>query len=195
MLQTTRNLFGIESNFVEDNPSSVRNYEAGSLINYDNEIKLYTNDRAGKAGRAKWFIANKDIITSNIDLIGEWQVVVSSANAGGQMRNNQLEIIDNHSAIGRTRVSLASFKTQKEAKNFYKYVQSFLIRFMFLMTEENLSSLGKKVPDIGDYSDANQLIDFTLDVNQQLYKLIGLNDEEVLYVVSLIKDLNRNPKK
>ena len=57
---------------------------------------------------------------------------------------------------------------------------------MFLMTDEALSSLGKKVPDVMDYSFGNTLIDFTGDLNKQLYQLVGLSDEEVAYIMSVV---------
>ena len=57
---------------------------------------------------------------------------------------------------------------------------------MFLMTDESLTSLGKKVPDVMDYSFENTLIDFTKDLDQQLFKLVGLSDEEVAYIVSVV---------
>lgn len=106
------NCHGDES-FIKDFDSAM--YKIKSILkhgekNYaqelENSIKLFTNDRAGKAGRATWFIANRDVITRNEDYITQWQVVVSSANAGGQKRDNQLEIIDNHSAFGRSRLAL-----------------------------------------------------------------------------------------
>ena len=147
---------------------------------------MFTNDRAGKAGRAKWFIANRNVIENNASYIDEWQVVVSSANAGGQKRDNQIEIIDNHSAFGRSRVGLGTFKTKEEAKNFFNYCNTKLIKFMFLMTDESLTSLGKKVPDVMDYSFENTLIDFTRDLNKQLYQLVGLSDEEVAYIMSVV---------
>ena len=102
-------------------------------------MKLYANDRAGKAGRTKWFIAEKSVIKANPEYISYWKVVVSSANAGGQKRDNQLEIIDNHSAFGRSRVALGAFKTKAEAQNFYKYVNSYIARYAFLMTDEALT--------------------------------------------------------
>ena len=37
---------------------------------------------------------------------------------------------------------------------------------MFLMTDEALTSLGKKVLDIIDYTDNNGLVDFSKDVNK-----------------------------
>ena len=181
-----RSLYGIESNFVEENPSEVKELTDGYVLN-PNEIKLFTNDKAGKAGRSKWYVADKSIIESGKEYLSEWQVVVSSANAGGQKRDNQIEIIDNHSAFGRSRVALGSFKTEKEAVNFYHYCKTTLIRFMFLMTDEALTSLGKKVPDIMDYSDKNALIDFSKDLNAQLYALVGLTAEEISYIESVVK--------
>ncbi len=177
-----RSLFGIESDFVSKNKSLVRPYIDDACIDFDKEIKLFTNDKAGKAGRATWFVANKDVIQNNQEYINLWKVVVSSANAGGQKRDNQLEIIDNHSAFGRSRVALGAFKTKKEAENFYKYIQSYLIRYAFLMTDEALTTLAMKVPDIGDYSDNNGVINFEKDIDAQLYNYIGLSDNEVNYI-------------
>ena len=179
-------LFGIESSFVADNPSKVTELTDGYILK-PNEIKLFANDKAGKAGRSKWYVADKSVIKNGKEYLSEWQVVVSSANAGGQKRDNQIEIIDNHSAFGRSRVALGSFKTEKEAVNFYHYCKTTLIRFMFLMTDEALTSLGKKVPDIMDYSDQNALIDFSKDLNAQLYSLVGLTAEEISYIESVVK--------
>lgn len=183
----SQKLFGIESSFAEENPTKVRLLEKDSIIDFSKEIKLYTNDKAGKAGRSTWYIADRDVIETNQQYIDEWQVVVSSANAGGQKRDNQIEIIDNHSAFGRSRVALGSFKTEKEAQNFFNYCRTVLIRFMFLMTDESLTSLGKKVPDILDYTDDNGILDFSKDLNKQLYKLVGLSDNEIAYIESVVK--------
>ena len=184
-----RSLFGIESDFVENNPELVREYEEGDIIDYNEEVKIFTNDRAGKAGRAKWFVTDIDNIPSNKDYIKEWQVVVSSANAGGQKRDNQIEILDNHSAFGRSRVALNSFKTQQEAENFFKYANTYLIKFMFLMTDESLTSLAKRVPDLLDYTNENKIINFNDDLNDQLFKLVGLDETEIAYVKSTVDNI------
>lgn len=183
----SQKLFGIESSFAEENPTKVRLLEKDSIIDFSKEIKLYTNDKAGKAGRSTWFITDRSVIETSQQYIDEWQVVVSSANAGGQKRDNQIEIIDNHSAFGRSRVALGSFKTEKEAQNFFNYCRTVLIRFMFLMTDESLTSLGKKVPDILDYTDNNGILDFSKDLNKQLYKLVSLSDSEIAYIESVVK--------
>lgn len=182
-----RSLFSIDSDFVEKNPNKVREYSSGDVFNENTEVKLFTNDKAGSAGRSKWFIVDKDIITSNVSYIKEWQVVVSSAHGGGQDgRDNQLSIIDNCSAFGRARVALRSFKSKKEAINFYNYVKTYLVRYAFLMTDEALNSLGKQVPDLLDYTNKNKLIDFTKDLDLQLFNLVGLTKFEISYIKKLI---------
>lgn len=188
----SRSLFGIESNFVESNPTKVRPYIDTDKLNAG-EIKLLVNDKAGKGGKSKWFVASRDIIKSNSELINEWQVVVSSANAGGQKRDNQIQIIDDNSAFGRSRVALASFKTSLEAQNFLKFATTYIARFMFLMTDEALTSLGKLVPDLGDYSSANSLIDFDGDIDNQLEKLINLTAAETEYIKNRVDNLRKNP--
>lgn len=182
----SQKLFGIESDFVATHPHQARKFSENQPIDYRKEIKLYANDKAGKAGRSTWYIADRDVIKVNQKYIDEWKVVVSSANAGGQKRSNQLEILDNHSAFGRSRVALGSFKTESEAKHFYDYCKTYFIRFMFLMTDEALTSLGKRVPDILDYTSNNTLIDFNDNLNVQLFQLIGLTDEEIGYIKDII---------
>lgn len=185
-----RALFKIESDFAERNPDKVKIYN-GQSLDYKNQIKLLTNDKSGKAGRATWFIADKDAIEVNSHLIDKWKVVVSSANAGGQKRDNQLEILDNHSAFGRSRIALKAFDSEREAQNFYKYMKSYIIRFAFLMTDESLSSLGKYVPDLIDYSSENNIIDFEDDIDLQLKKLMKLSELEMEYIKEYVDNFKK----
>ncbi|MCM1295474.1 MAG: Eco57I restriction-modification methylase domain-containing protein [Muribaculaceae bacterium] len=182
-------LFAIESDFIEKNANIARVYNDGDKYNWVDEVKLYANDKAGKAGRTKWFIIPKKFITNNSEYINKWKVVVSSANAGGQKRDNQLEIIDNHSAFGRSRVALASFDTLEEAKNFYKYVKSYIIKFAFLMTDEALTTLAMKVPDISNYTSKNKFINFSKDIDTQLCSLLGITSSEYDYLKNKVDNL------
>lgn len=177
-----RSLFSIESDFVEKNPMLVRDYHEGDNYDPESEIKLFTNDKAGKSGRARWYIANKEVLTTGLEHLSKWKVIVSSANAGGQKRSNQIAIVDNHSAFGRSRVALKTFATEQEAKNFFKYATSEIIRFAFLLTDESLTSLAKKVPDLLDYSDENGIIDYNDDVNTQLCRLFGIDDKNQQHI-------------
>ncbi len=185
----SQKFFGVESNFIEMNPSIAREYISDEDVDFHKEVKLFANDKSGKAGRSKWFVVPKTAIPEKQEYISQWQVVVSSANAGGQKRDSQLEIIDNHSAFGRSRVALRSFETKKEAENFYKYVKSYIVRYAFLMTDEALTSLGKRVPDILDYTDQNGIFDFSADINAQFYKLVGLTDDEIDYIEERVNSI------
>lgn len=183
----SQKLFSIESDFVEKNPDLVREYIDGDIFfDPETEIKLFTNDKAGKSGRSKWYVAKKNVIATGLQYLNKWKVVVSSANAGGQKRSNQLAILDNHSAFGRSRVALKTFDTRKEAENFYKYVKSELIRFAFLMTDESLTSLAKLVPDIEDYKDNNGIIDFSKDLNEQLYKIFEISEDSQIHIKQIL---------
>ncbi len=182
-------LFAIESDFIEKNKNIARLYNEGDIFDVSTEVKLYANDKAGKAGRTKWYVVPRNVITINSEYINKWKVVVSSANAGGQKRDNQLEILDNYSAFGRSRVALASFDTPEEAKNFYKYVQSYIIRYAFLMTDEALTTLALKVPDISNYTSKNKFIDFSKDIDKQLCLLMGIDSQEYDYLKQKVDNL------
>lgn len=182
-------LFGIESSFIEEHLNVKKLSDVKEPINYDNQIKLFANDKAGKSGRTKWYVIDKNFIINNKKYIDEFQVVVSSANAGGQKRDNQIELIDNHSAFGRSRVALNSFTTKIEAENFLKYCKSYVIKFMFLMTDEQLTSLGKEVPDLMDYTNSNKFLDYSKEIDSQLYSLFGIDDEEQKYIEQLVNNI------
>lgn len=185
-----RSLFAIESTFFEKNPGSVRPYEDGMIIDPATEIKLFTNDKSGAGGRSIWFVAKKDSIKQNQKYISEWQVVVSSAHPGGQDgRDSQLSIIDDMSAFGRARVALRSFATKREAENFYAYAKCRFIRYAFLMTDEALGSVAKRVPDLKDYSDNQKLIDFSADIDRQICNLLDLSFEEIDYIASRVQNV------
>lgn len=184
-----RSLFSIESDFVERNPNKVREYDGEHLndkFNPETEVKLFTNDKSGSAGRTRWYIVNRADIPTGHEHINRWKVIAVSANPGGQRRSNQLTIVDNHSAFGRSRVALGSFATEEEAKNFYKYCRSEFIRFALLLTNEALSSLAKKVPDLQNYTNENGYIDFSADINAQLYKLFNIDEETQTYIRSIL---------
>ena len=114
---------------------------------------------------------------------------------GGQEgRDNQIAIIDNYSAFGRSKVALKSFDTKEEAQNFFKYANSVFVRYAFLMSDEALSSLGMFVPDLLDYTYRNPIVDFTKNIDVQILELLGISKSEFEYMVSLVGDKNLEEK-
>ena len=76
------------------------------------------------------------------------------------------------------------------AKNFFKYATIEIIRFAFLLTDESLTSLAKKVPDLLDYSDNNDLIDYSGNVNEQLYALFGIDEKNQRHIREVLASKN-----
>ena len=93
------------------------------------------------------------------------------------------------SAFGRARVALRSFKTYDEALNFYNYANTYFVKYAFLMTDEALTSLGKKVPDLLDYTNNNTLIDFSKELDGQLFLLAKFSENDIDYVKSIIDNM------
>ena len=81
---------------------------------------------------------------------------------------------------------MKAFETEREAQNFFKYATSEIIRFAFLLTDESLTSLAKKVPDLIDYSDTNGLVNYNEDVNLQLYKLFDIDEKNQQYIKEVL---------
>lgn len=184
---TEQKYFGIESNYIETNQSELKEYKDGMKLN-KNEIKVLTNDKAGSGGRTGLYIFDKQIVTKHQDNIKKWKVVVSSAHPGGQnKRNNYLEILDTKTAFGRARVALKFFDTKKEAENFQKYVKSYFVRYTLLLSDEALTSFAKLTPDFKDYSDSMTLLDFSKNIDDQLFNLFGIKEFKD-YIIKVVKD-------
>lgn len=77
---------------------------------------------------------------------------------------------------------MKTFATEQEAKNFFKYATSEIIRFAFLLTDESLTSLAKKVPDLLNYSDDNGIVDYSSNINAQLYELFGIDEKNQQHI-------------
>ena len=84
--------------------------------------------------------------------------------------------------ISSNAYALKTFETEKEARNFFKYATSEVIRFAFLLTDESLTSLAKKVPDLLDYSDRNGVIDYNGNIDFQLYNLFRIDKKNQLHI-------------
>ena len=58
------------------------------------------------------------------------------------------------------------------------------------MTDEALTSLGKMVPDFMDYSDSNSYIDYSKNIDEQLFSLFSIEENEIAYMKQRVE----NPK-
>jgi hypothetical protein len=54
------------------------------------------------------------------------------------------------------------------------------------MTDESLTSLAKWVPDIENYKSNNGIIDFSEDINNEVYNLFGISSQDRAYIDNVI---------
>jgi len=174
-----RTIFGVESCFVEDNPDKVILYKDQELK--ENEIKLYANDKAGKAGRTTCYIIDRQYIPQGHKYIDLWKVIVSSANFTGSGRDRQLAILGPKNAFGRSRICIKAFESEYEAQVFKRYLEADIIRFCLLMTGGALTVAGKLTPDLLDYSKSS-LFNLDDDFDKQFQEKLNLTKEEINYV-------------
>ena len=59
------------------------------------------------------------------------------------------------------------------------------------MTGESLTALGKRVPDLMDYTNKNSLVDFSKSLDEQLYLLFEFNRDEIEYIESTVNNLRK----
>ena len=71
-----------------------------------------------------------------------------------------------------------------------KFCQSNIVRFLFLMTDEALTTLAKEVSCFHEWKTADGLLDFTRDINTQLCTLFKLTKPETAYVTKTIRTLD-----
>ncbi|WP_278971244.1 hypothetical protein [Megasphaera elsdenii] len=58
-----------------------------------------------------------------------------------------------------------------------------------MLTDEALTSLGKEVPDIGDYTDSNGILDFSKNIDNQLCEIFCISSDEFVYMKKRVDNL------
>lgn len=148
-----RDHYGIESNHMAKNPDSLR------LINRGEElpkgfVKIFT---IGEGRSPQWHaISEGEIFPRGMDSLGKWKVIISSSHPVRDFEKSLLLLAPGE-CHGRSRVTLKEFGSRGEAYNFLNYLQTPLMERLFKLSPDGLSQMGIFTPDIGDYSDSNDL--------------------------------------
>ncbi len=183
-----KGIFGIESNFVENNPSLV----AKSKEEMEHPVYLLANDKAGSAGRAKWYWIEEKNIPSGHEYLGKHKVITTSAypkqkfTSGNPTLSNVhsrlgelIEILEPGTAFGRSRMLLYSSDNRKECENYLKYTQTKFFAGLMLQEPNRRSSFGYVIP-LQDFT-ADSDIDWDTSIPQidnQLYRKYDLSQQE-----------------
>lgn len=189
--------FGIESDFVEKNPKLV----SFKPDLFNNPIKLLTNDRSGSAGRAKWFYVDRSSIRKNTRLIDEYKIAMTSAYPKKSLvtgdptvdhvsiRTKELiQLYPPKSIFGRSKMLLFSSPIKSNADNFIKYTHTRFFAYMVLNEPNRSFSFGFTIP-LQDFTISSD-IDWSKsipEIDQQLYKKYGLNQEEINFIETRVR--------
>ena len=191
--------FGIESDFVEKNPSLV----SFTPDSFNKPIKLLTNDRSGSAGRAKWYYVDRSSINKNTHLIDEYKIAMTSAYPKKSLVTGEPTIDHVHGRIkeliqqyppnsifGRSKMLIFSSPVKVDADNFIKYTHTRFFAYMVLNEPNRSFSFGFTTP-LQDFT-ASSDIDWSksiLEIDQQLYKKYGLSQEEINFIETRVKEM------
>lgn len=181
--------FGIESDFIEKYPKlfSLKPEQ------FKKPIRLLTNDKAGSAGRAKWFFIDRTTIEKNTLLIDEYKVAMPSAYPKQKLvsgistiqqvlsrASEIIQIFEPKEVFGRSKMLIFNSAEKIDVENFMKYTQTRFFAYMVLNEPNRSFSFGFVIP----------LLDFTLnsdidwsksnsEIDMQLYSKFKFSQEEI----------------
>ena len=148
----------------------------------------------GRAGRAYKFISARYIAPHpNLD---KWKVLVPAAIGSGALGEVLSTPLIGRPLIGHTQsfISIGSFNSEAEATALLKYIKSKFARTMLgilKITQHNPAPKWKYVPLQDFTSDSD--IDWSqsvADIDRQLYAKYGLDDEEIQFIESHVKEMD-----
>lgn len=126
----------------------------------------------------------------------KYKVILPASNGSGALGETLSTPLIGEPLVGYTQtfISFGSFNDDSEVQNVFKYVKSKFMRVMLgtmKITQHNQSKeVWKNVP-LQDFS-SNSDIDWTKsipEIDQQLYKKYGLNQEEINFVEEKVKPM------
>lgn len=187
-----KNLFGIESTFVEQNQDKV----SQKKTDWKNPIQLLANDRAGSVGRTKIYWTDRKYIPRGEKYFDLTKVIMTSAYpkkslvSGNPTINNvknrtktMIEVLPANSAFGASRLALMMSDNATECENFRKYTQTDFFAALLLQEPNQRSSLGEVIPD-QDFSEKSD-IDWMKgldDISRQLYRKYNLTAKDLEFL-------------
>lgn len=156
-----------------------------------NCIQLYGRENRERVLR---YISHKYIIDN--DYLSTYNVLVPEGNGSGTLGEALSTPVIAPPETGHTDtfISIGSFESAVQAQNCLKYIKSKFARTMLgilKITQHNPASTWKYVP-LQDFT-SNSDIDWSqsvADVDKQLYAKYGLDDEEIEFIESHVKEMD-----
>lgn len=180
----------LTSNIFEKIPNAFHNAKKSN-----DDIKLY-----GRLNNKRCIKFVSKIYLKEIPNLLGYKIILPKSNGsrpvteeGGSAVIGSPELIEPNEGYTQTFISIGPFETELCAKAVYKYIKSKFCRVMIgtkKITQHNASKVWVNVPlqDFTDHSD----IDWSKsipEIDQQLYRKYGLNDEEIDFIETHVKEM------
>lgn len=147
----------------------------------DNEIKLYANASGSIAGVSDYYVLDKSLAKK---YEGEYQVCFGQSIIENPARKWRTFWFDNMTTYGNTAVQLYTSDCEESSRNFYKYASSIFFEYCIRINIAGRKKmLGNLTPDFKDYM-RTDLVDWSGDIDTQLFTLFGFTDSEIDYIVN-----------
>lgn len=157
-------------------------------------IKVYNKKNEDGIG-----YVNENVISKNKDRISEWKLVTSRSTSvpeednGQVLRMAQTFICEPGAIVTESYVVVASFLSEKEASNAYKYLKTKFFRSLCQVTivSPDVSARTFTLVPIQDFTEESD-IDWSksiAEIDAQLYAKYGLTEEEINSIESMIKPM------
>ena len=146
------------------------------------------------------YLKENYLISKNKNLFTSWKVFISKADgAAGQLGNpipakiiGKAELGDKNTICTETFLAIAPFKSQLEAKNTIKYMETKFFRFMVGMRKlKNMTRDTYQFVPVQNFSSSSS-IDWNKSIHEidlQLYKKYGLTREEIDFIETMIRPM------
>ncbi len=127
--------------------------------------------------------------------LNKWKVIVARVNGSGKLGEvlSNPEILKPMEAYTQTFIGIGNFETEKEAENCLNYIKTKFVRLLLgtlKTTQDNSIDTFRNIP-LQDFTE-NSDIDWSKsisEIDQQLYKKYGLNNEEVKFIETHVKEM------
>ena len=143
-----------------------------------------------------WKYIPSKYVDQNHENLNTWKVLVVRVNGTGSLGETLSTpvIAGPGEAYTQTFIGLGSFREKEQAENALKYIKTKFLRVLLgvlKITQDNNREVWRMIP-LQDFTDKSD-IDWSKsisEIDQQLYKKYGLDDDETEFIESHVKEMN-----
>ena len=146
-------------------------------------------------GRGERYIASRYVDTTDSDIF-KWKIVTPKADGNGTFGDTLANpvILPPNYGFTHTFLGIGGFETEEEAQNALSYIKTKFARALLsiLKITQDLNAAKFSHIPLQDFTSASD-IDWSVpvsDIDRQLYEKYGLDDDEVAFIESHVKEMS-----